>query len=45
LLRELTNTNTSQQKISAESMASTSTENVAVKLLQIIKAPSIYVQT
>jgi hypothetical protein len=39
LLRELTNTNTSQQKISAESMASTSTENVAVTINADNKSP------
>jgi hypothetical protein len=39
LLKELTNKTTSQQKISAESMASRSTKNVAVTIIADNKSP------
>jgi hypothetical protein len=39
LLKELTNKTTSQQKISAESMASISTKNVAVTIIADNKSP------
>jgi hypothetical protein len=39
LLKELINTTTSQQKISAESMAPRSTENLAVTITADIRSP------